>query len=98
MLKKDKIPFGLFLGLLAPLFGMLLFYFLKFFPTYSLKDFFSVVGQQPELITSIASLSLFVNAVLLTLYLNKRKDKTSIGIFIVTVIYAIISLLLKWLL
>jgi hypothetical protein len=98
MLKKDKLPFGLILGFIAPLFGFLLFYFMKFFPTYSVKDFFSALKEQPSLITSIASLSLFVNAVLLTLYLNNRRDKTAIGIFFATLVYGIAALIFKFVL
>ncbi len=97
MFKKDNLRLGLLLGFLAPVLGMLLYYFLNFFPTYSLKDFFYVIGEQTTLITGIASLSLFANAVLLTLYLNKRKDKTAIGIFIATVVYGIASLVIKFL-
>ena len=96
MLKKDNLRLGFFLGFLAPLLGLAIYYFKNFFPTYSLKDFFEVLGLQPSLITGVTMLSLFVNAVLITLYLNKRKDKTAIGIFIAACIYGIASLLLKW--
>ena len=96
MFKIDKLKLGLAIGFAAPLGGLTLFYFLKFFPTYSVKEFFQVMGIQPTLITAVASLSLFVNAVFLTLYLNKRKDKTAIGIFIITLLYGISSLILKW--
>ena len=96
MFKIDNLKLGLAIGFAAPLGGLTLFYFLKFFPTYSVKEFFQVMGIQPTLITAVASLSLFVNAVFLTLYLNKRKDKTAIGIFIITLLYGISSLILKW--
>ncbi len=96
MLKKDSLYFGLALGLIAPLFGLLLFYFLKFFPTYSLIAFLSSLLQEPLLINSVASLSMFVNVVFLTLFLNKRRDKTAIGIFIATVIYGVAALIFKY--
>jgi hypothetical protein len=96
MLKKDNLPFGLILGLIAPLFGLLLFYFLKFFPTYSLTVFLTSLPQEPLLINSVASLSMFVNVVFLTLFLNKRRDKTAIGIFIATVIYGAAALIFKF--
>ena len=96
MFTKDNLKLGLAIGFAAPLGGLTLFYFLKFFPTYSLKEFFQVLGIQPSLITAVGSLSLFVNAVFLTVYLNKRKDKTAIGIFIITLLYGICSLILKW--
>ncbi|MGI8951254.1 MAG: hypothetical protein ACR2FN_06680 [Chitinophagaceae bacterium] len=96
MLKKNDLRFGLFLGFFAPIFGMLLYYFMRFFPTYSVKDFFAVLGAQTSLISAIASLSVFANVVFITLYLNKRKDKTAIGIFVATVVYGVASLLFKW--
>ncbi len=96
MLKKDNLRLGLALGFAAPLVGMAAFYFIEFFPTYSPKDFITVLGEQPTLITGVATLALFANAILLTLYLNKRKDKTAIGVFIATCICGAASLLLKW--
>jgi hypothetical protein len=41
------------------------------------------------------TLALFVNAILFTIYLNTRKDKTAKGIFLVTLIYGVAVLFLK---
>jgi hypothetical protein len=41
-------------------------------------------------------LSLVVNIILLTLFLNKRSDKTAIGIFAMTVMYGLIILFSKF--
>lgn len=96
MLKKDNLRLGLFLGFLAPLLGLTIYYFKNFYPTYSLKDFLEVLDTQTTLITGVVMLSLFVNAAMLTYYLNTKKDKTAIGIFIAACIYGIASLLIKW--
>ena len=96
MFKKDNLRLGLALGFLAPVLGLLLYYLMKFFPTYSIREFLSAIWQQKTFISAIATLSLFVNAVLITLFLNKRSDKTAIGIFILTLIYGISALLVKW--
>ncbi len=98
MFKKDKLGLGLLLGFLAPIFGLTIYYFFEFFPTFSVKSFFEALREQPSLITSIASLSMFVNVVLLTFFLNKRHDKTAIGVFVATLIYGIAALILKALL
>ena len=97
MFRKDNLRLGLVMGLVAPFFGMLIFYFWKFYPAYTLGDFFSVLAMQKTLITGIVSFSLFINAVLLTIYLKTRRDKTAIGIFAVTFLYAVAALLGKWL-
>jgi hypothetical protein len=96
MLKRDSLPLGLVLGFIAPIFGMLIYYFVKFFPTFSLADFFRVMGTQKSLITGIVSISLIANAVIFTVYINTRKDKTAKGIFTATCIYAIVAMIVKF--
>ena len=49
-----------------------------------------------NLITAYISVSLFANALLFTLYVNAKIDKTAKGIFVVTVIYAVAALLIKY--
>ncbi len=97
MFKKDNFKLGLVIGVLAPFLGMLAFYTWKFYPQYTLGDFFHVLMIQKSLITGILSFSLFINAVIFTFFINARSDKTAKGIFIITCIYAIAALLLKWL-
>lgn len=94
-LTKDSLRLGLLLGIIAPFFGMFIFYFWKFYPTFSLKEFFTVLFMQKTLVTGIVGFSLFANAVIFTLYINTRKDRTAKGIFIVTVIYAVSAIIFK---
>lgn len=99
ILLKDNLRLGLVLGLIAPFFGMLLFYLIKFYPAgASLGEFFDLIGQQKTLITALLSFSLFANAVIFTLYVNTRRDRTAKGIFIITCVYAVATLILKLLL
>ena len=95
ILQKDNLRLGLVLGVIAPLFGMLIYYFWKFYPTFSIADFFRVLGMQRTLITALISFSLFANAVIFTLYINTRRDRTARGIFIITCVYAIAAIILK---
>jgi len=94
ILTRDNMRLGLVLGLLGPLLGLVVVYFIKF-PSYSFGDFLDYFMHDNKMITSIGSLSLLANAVLFTVYLNTSKDNTAKGIFIVTVIYGIGILLLK---
>lgn len=94
MLKKDHLRLGLALGLLGPLLGLVVVYFIKF-PSYSFKEFLDYFMHDNRMITSIGSLSLLANAILFTLYVNTSRDQTAKGIFIVTLIYGIGILVLK---
>lgn len=94
MLKKDNMRLGLILGLFGPLLGLVIIYFVKF-PSYPFKEFLEYFINDNKLLTSIGSLSLLVNVILFTLYVNTHRDETAKGIFIVTLIYGIGILLLK---
>ena len=95
ILQKDNLRLGLVIGIVAPMFGMLIYYFWKFFPTFSVSDFFHVLLLEKALITALISFSLFANAVVFTLYINTRRDRTAKGIFIITCIYALGAFILK---
>ena len=96
ILQKDNLRLGLVVGIIAPLFGMLIYYFWKFFPTFSVGDFLHVLAMQKTLITALISFSLFANAVVFTLYINTRRDRTAKGIFIITCVYALAAFILKF--
>ena len=94
--KKDNFVLGLVLGFIAPILGFILYKYIKF-KTLSVSEMFQWLKMNPNLITVAVSLSLLANAVLFTLYINAHKDKTAKGIFAFTCIYAIGSLLFKFL-
>lgn len=98
MFKRDSLKLGIILGLIAPLFGLLGYYFWKLYPTYSLSDFFQLLASQTTLISGLSTFALLANVALLTIYLNKRLDKTAKGIFAVSVLYALTALVIKFLL
>ena len=96
MLKKDNIRFGLVLGVLGPIAGMIVYYFLAFYShNVSFAEFLYYLRHEPKLLTGVSSISLVANAVLFTVYVNARKDQTIKGIFLATIIYGIGVLLLK---
>ena len=94
MLKKDNLRLGLALGLIGPLLGLVIIKFIRF-PSYPLREFLEYFMNDNKLITSIGSLSLLVNVVLFTIYVNTHRDETAKGIFIVTLMYGIGILVLK---
>lgn len=92
--KKDNLRLGLALGLIGPLLGLVIIYFIKF-PSYSFMDFLTYFMNDNKMITSIGALSLLANVILFTIYINTHRDETAKGIFAVTVIYGIGILILK---
>lgn len=95
MLKKDTIPFGLLLGFLSPVLGLVTYYLLRF-RLFTVRDFLRVIMMQKSLLSGIVSFCLVANAVVFTIYINKHKDNTAKGIFVATCLYALVALGLKW--
>lgn len=96
MLKKDNLQLGVLLGFLAPILGLIIYYFVNFyFNGVSFMEFMNYLKQSKSLLTGVSSLSLVANAVVFTVYINTHKDKTAKGIFVATLIYGIAVLLVK---
>jgi hypothetical protein len=93
--KKDDFIFGLALGLIAPVIGFMLYKLYKF-KGLTLTEMFQWMKMNPNLISVSISVSLLANAILFTIYVNGHRDKTAKGIFIVTVIYAVIAMVFKF--
>ena len=91
---KDNLRLGLALGLIGPLFGLVIIYFVKF-PSYPFMDFLTYFMNDNRMITSVGSLSLLANVILFTVYINTHRDNTAKGIFVITLIYGIGILILK---
>src|SRR5215210_4946650 len=98
MLKRDDIRLGFLLGFVAPIISLGIYYLVKFYPLFSLSDFFYFISTNTNQITAISVPCLVLNIALFTLYINSHRDKTSRGIFAVTLVYAIMALLLKFIL
>ena len=94
-MKKNSLLLGLILGLIAPLLGTLGYYFWKFYPTYSVGDFIRVILSEKTILSALSTFALFANVVLLTVYLNTRRDETAKGIFVVSCVYAIAAIVAK---
>jgi hypothetical protein len=94
--KRDDIKLGLVLGLLGPILGLVVIYFVKSdFSSLTFGEYLDLVFNTKRLITSIGSLSLLANVIFFTIYINTHRDKTAKGIFLITLIYGIGILVLK---
>ncbi len=96
MLKKDNTWLGAILGLIAPIGGMCLFKIFKF-GVFTFKETFEFMRVEPGhgTLTAALSISLLLNALIFTIYINTNRDHTAKGIFITTMIYGLIILTLK---
>lgn len=94
--KKDNFMMGLIMGLIAPAIGILAFKFSKF-KSFTLEETYQFMMLEPgyKTLTVALSLSLLLNALLFTLYINSRKDNTAKGIFATTLAYGLIVLSIK---
>jgi len=84
------------LGLVAPMLSLVVYYFVKFYPLYTVRDFLSFIQSNKTQITAISVPCLLLNIVLFTVYINSHRDKTAKGVFAATLIYAIVALLFKF--
>ena len=92
---KDKYIVGMLIGFLLPFLGFMGFYEWKF-SFISIKQFMSMLTQEKSVLSAMISVSLVLNGAALTFFFNKQKDNIAKGIFITTIVYAIVSLSVKW--
>ncbi len=94
--KKDNLRLGLVLGLVAPIISLVIYYFVRFYPTFSMREFFFFLRTNKPQITAVSVPCLLANIALFTYYINSHKDSTAKGIFAATILYAIAALLFKF--
>ena len=96
MFRRDDLKFGIILGFLAPIAGMIIYYFISFYTRdVRFSEFLLFLKTNKALLTGVSSISLVANAVIFTIFINTQRDRTARGIFIATLIYGIAVLLIK---
>lgn len=95
MRNKDHLKFGILIGLLAPAIGIFGYYLVKFFPTFSLGEYFRAIAQNKSVLTAVSSVSLLANVVIFTYFINRKIDQTAKGIFLITCIYILAVIFYK---
>jgi len=93
--KRDSLKLGIFLGFIAPLISVVAYYFIRF-RIFSFSEYLSALARNKPLLTGITIPCLLLNIALFTLYINTHRDQTAKGVFSITLLYAIASLLLKF--
>jgi hypothetical protein len=98
MLRKDNLPFGIVLGVFTPVLAFFLYFlfFVMMAKHIGLNEFLSYVSNNRQLLPKLISICLLLNGVVFYVYTSVVKNYvTAKGIFLVTMIYAMVILLLK---
>jgi len=93
--KKDNLKLGMVLGLVAPIISLVIYYYVKFSPV-PFSEFISFLHYHRDQITAVSVPCLLLNIALFTVYINSHRDQTAKGVFVATLIYAIVALLFKF--
>lgn len=95
MFKKDNLQLGIIMGFIAPIIAMFLYYLITLARLIDFSEYIYYLKTNKSLLTGVSSVSLVANAILFTIYINSKRDKTAKGIFVATLIYGIAVLLIK---
>ena len=100
-MKRNVPVFGLLLGLIFPILGLLVMYFVKFRTdpsgdVVSLNEFYNRLMANPKASAGVLSLCLLAELIPFIYYTNKRLDLTARGILIATMLYAVLIILLRF--
>jgi hypothetical protein len=94
-MKRNAPVFGLIIGLIMPLIGVVITYFLVGGgEPFSL--FISRLANNGKQSSMILSLSCLLNIIPFLYYTNKRLDLTARGVLLATMLYFVLFLLLKF--
>lgn len=93
---KDSLLFGLILGLLIPVLGVLIFYYSKFAAVDLLQ--FIQVATKHKVLSPMLSLCAILNLGTFYLFLNKNLYLTARGIILATILYGVTIVVLKFVL
>lgn len=94
--KKDTLTRGFILGLLTPIIALTVYYYAKIAPN-TWGEFLRYLVTEKRLLSGLTVICLIPNIALFTLFINTHRDQTAKGIFGVTLLFAIVSLLIKFL-
>lgn len=86
---------GFIMGLLLPLGGLFVVYYL-WGHSEGIVPFVKSLTAQPGLASKVLTLSLLANLIPFVYYTSKRLDYTARGVFIATMLYALLVVLIKF--
>src|SRR6478735_7778776 len=93
---KDSLLFGLIIGLVLPVIGVIIFYYSKF-AAVDLMQFVDIATKH-KVLSPMLSLCAILNLGTFYLFLNKNLYLTARGIILATIIYGVTIVVLKFVL
>lgn len=94
-MKRNLPVLGFIIGAILPLIGYLLV-FLVLAHGQTLGQFSANMADNHPNLAKVLSLSILINVIPFIFYTNRRLDLTARGIFIATMLYAVVIVLLKF--
>jgi len=94
-MKRNKPILGLVIGLLFPVIGLAIMYFIWFHGS-PVNEVFESLMASHELASRVLSLSILINLLPFSYYTSKRLDNTARGILIATILYVVFIVLIKF--
>jgi hypothetical protein len=94
-MNRNNAPFGLILGIIFPLIGLLVVYLVKY-SGVGVSNFLHGLMNDHNAAALVLSFSLFANLIPFIFYTNRKLDYTAKGILIATMLYALPIILLKF--
>lgn len=93
---KRNVPIlGFIVGILLPVLGVVIVYLILFNGS-SFDGFWREMKHNHDNAAKVLSLGVLINIAPFIYFINKRHDYAARGVFIATMIYAVIMVLLKW--
>ena len=93
-LKKDSRIAGIIIGILLPVVVVLAQHKLKF-DAFTLQQFIHLLATEPLLLTSTSTLALIANGLLFGVLVQFKKLRMATGLFIPTLIFGVVVLIIK---
>ena len=94
-MKRNVPVFGLLIGLVTPLIGFVIMYFI-WGHSMAFGEFVRTLVNNHDMASKVLSLALLLNLLPFSLYTRKRLDYTARGILVATVLYAVFIILIKY--
>lgn len=96
-MNRDSIVLGLLLGCIVPLFGVLVYYSIKYLPSnIGFQDFLYLLKSNHQNIPKVLSLGMIACIPLITYYKNRHRYETLKGVFVFIIIYVLLAVSYKF--
>jgi len=94
-MNRNVPVFGLLLGIIFPILGVLVMYLVKF-NTDSFGSFIGTLFRQPKVGAMVLSLALIANLIPFLFFTSRRLDLSARGVLVATMLYAVPIIIMRF--